>query len=118
MRFWHLAAGLALAVLIACSNEPGSAGGYGCTSTSPDAVIKISDPASYSPDTITISRLQTVCWENTGGSIHSVHFSFPDTVDAILQPKGVYARTFPDTAQDFPYYCDYHATMKGLIQVR
>jgi len=112
--------GIAILAGLACSsNEPGSAGGYGCSSTEPNAVVKTIDPpnAHYSPDTTNISLTQKVCWENDGAVLHSVHFDLPDTTDVNLSPMSIYSRGF-GVAGDYPFHCDYHSTMKGVIRVR
>lgn len=121
---WTLVAGTALC---ACSNPTGN--GNGCASTGA-VIVRASDAQHFSPQTLTISRGQTVCWQNDGSLTHSIT---PDLVIAAdsswaaypeqtLSPGlAVLIQSF-GASGDYYYHCKFHGAkqsgMYGVIQVR
>ena len=121
---WMLVAGTALC---ACSNPTGN--GNGCASTG-GVIVRASDALHFSPQTLTLSRGQTVCWENNGSVTHSIT---PDQVVAAdstwaAYPEQTLAPGLPvliqafGAAGDYYYHCKFHGAtqsgMYGVIQVR
>ena len=112
----------------ACKTDPNGQGA-GCASTVPDVVISARDNLTYDKPDIAVSRLQRICWENSGTMSHSVTALVTETkgtmvdtlwnVDGQLNPDLVVLASF-NTVGDYPYHCRYHQAsgMTGVIHVR
>lgn len=113
-----------LAVGWSCGNPSGQ--GNGCQSTGADIVISTKDnPPAYDKPSLTITRGQTVCWQNPGSVAHTVtatSASPADTAwtasafDRTLNPNAVVIHTFGTSGQ-YLYHCSFHAGMTGTINV-
>ncbi len=121
---WALVAGTALC---ACGNPTGNGGG--CASTGA-VVIHARDNLQFSPSTIQITRGQSVCWDNSGDSTHSIT---PDLIIAAdsswaAYPEQTLSPGLPVLIQTFGatgnyyYHCHFHGSkmsgMYGEIVVR
>lgn len=117
---------VALVVGVACKSTP-SGSGSGCKSTTASQTIEAADDLTFSPSSPTISRGQSVCWENLGSASHTVtalvtvsNGTTVDTlwnIDAQLNPDLVVLAVF-NTTGNYPYHCRIHSGMTGTIQVR
>ncbi len=111
---------------LACKSTP-SGNGSGCKTTTAAQTIEAADNLTFSPSSPTISRGQSVCWENLGSTSHTVtalvtvsNGTKVDTlwaIDAQLNPDLVVLAVF-DTLGNYPYHCRIHQGMTGVIQVR
>ena len=111
-----LAAGWAS--VLACNNP---SGGNTCKSIGADVTIDVGDQGGFSPNPVTITAGQRVCWENVGTITHTVTTLVPatDSINEALPPNAVFDHTFSRKGADVNYYCAYHQqTEQGLIQVR
>ncbi len=89
----------------------------------PAAIIGIRDAASYAPNPIEISAGQTITWFNGDAISHTVTSGAggdPEEgelfdSDAII-PDQYYSLTF-DNPGNYGYYCIYHPTMVGEVNV-
>ncbi|MEJ7642084.1 MAG: plastocyanin/azurin family copper-binding protein, partial [Candidatus Nitrosocosmicus sp.] len=89
----------------------------------PAVIIGIRDDASYAPNPIEISAGQTITWVNGDAVSHTVTSGTDDDPkegelfdsDAII-PDQNYSMTFDDPG-NYEYYCIYHPTMIGEVNV-
>ncbi len=118
-----LAAGVAVA--LACGNPSGE--GNGCAGTGAQIVINAQDN-QFVPARVTISKGQTVCWQNVGSAQHTVTATSvslttdsswsADSVNQTLQPhSGIFIRTFSLQNANYFYKCTLH-NETGEIDVR
>ena len=121
---WTLVAG---GILAACNNPTGH--GNGCASTGA-VIVHASDTKHFSPQTLTITHGQNVCWQNDGTLTHSITPDGEIAADSTwaaypeqaLEPGlPVLIQTFGATG-DYYYHCKFHGGnqtgMYGVIQVR
>ncbi len=93
------------------------------TDSVPAVIIGIRDDASYTPNPIEISAGQTITWVNGDAISHTVTSGEADDPeegelfdsDAII-PDQNYSLTFDDPG-NYGYYCVYHPTMVGEVNV-
>ncbi len=76
----------------------------------------------YIPSTITISKGQTVTWENQDAAFHSVTSGFYDNPSDLfdsghMDPGEFYQITF-DEQGSFDYFCTLHPWMYGQVIVQ
>ncbi len=126
MRQIGLLLGGALLIGLGCKSTP-SGNGTGCKSTSASQTLEAGDNLTFTPSSPTISRGQSVCWENLGTASHTVtalvtvsNGTTVDTLwnsDAQLNPDLVVLAAF-NTTGNYPYHCRIHSGMTGVIQVR
>lgn len=126
MRQIGLLLGAALVVGLGCKSTP-SGNGSGCKSTTASQTIEAGDNRTFTPSSPTISRGQSVCWENLGTASHTVtalvtvsNGTTVDTlwnIDAQLNPDLVVLAVF-NTTGDYFFHCRLHSGMTGTIQVR
>jgi plastocyanin len=126
MRQIALLLGGALLVGLGCKSTP-SGNGSGCKSTVAIQTIEAGDNLTFTPTTPTVSRGQSVCWENLGTAFHTVtalvtvsNGTTVDTlwnIDAQLNPDLVVLASFGTTG-NYTYHCRLHSGMTGTIQVR
>jgi plastocyanin len=66
---------------------------------------------------IVIGENNTVVWKNEDSDWHTAHSNIPEFYSGIIQPGASFTHTFqrPGT---FPYHCDPHPWMTGLITVQ
>jgi plastocyanin len=71
---------------------------------------------AYQPSPIIVSPGETVTWNNAGGTMHTVDSNAEAFESPILNPGSDYSVTF-DTAGVYPYHCDIHPNMHGMVVV-
>ncbi|HEY3239722.1 MAG TPA: plastocyanin/azurin family copper-binding protein, partial [Acidimicrobiia bacterium] len=77
------------------------------------------DDYAFSPAQVRIEPGDQVRWTNVGGQTHTVTSDHPaaEDFDSGRLSKGEeYTHTF-DTAGTFPYHCEVHSSMTGVVQV-
>lgn len=126
MRQIGLLLGAALVVGLGCKSTP-SGNGSGCKTTTASQTVEAGDNLTFTPSSPTISRGQSVCWENLGTASHTVtalvtvsNGTTVDTlwnIDAQLNPDLVVLAVFGSTG-NYPFHCRLHSGMTGVIQVR
>jgi plastocyanin len=126
MRQIGLLLGAALVVGLGCKSTP-SGNGSGCKTTTASQTVEAGDNLTFTPSSPTISRGQSVCWENLGTASHTVtalvtvsNGTTVDTlwnIDAQLNPDLVVLAAFT-TVGNYDYHCRLHSGMRGTIQVR
>ena len=125
-RMLVLLGGVGIAFGVACKTT--TSGGNGCGTTGATNVITVDNSTAYSAPALTVSPGARICWENVGGTVHSVTSDVvvdsvaDDTswhLDGQLNPELVvlYAK-FTKLGADYRYHCRYHSVMTGVIQVR
>jgi glucose/arabinose dehydrogenase/plastocyanin len=87
------------------------------------AITGIDGDKSYSPDPVKIKTGQKVTWYNGDAISHTVTSKDDDNMigstkfdSGAIIPNGHYSMTF-DTSGTYPYYCIYHPTMIGEVEV-
>jgi plastocyanin len=71
---------------------------------------------SYSPNPVGIGSGDTVTWVNEDSTIHTATAS-DNTFDSDMLLRGdAFSFTF-DLAGEYPYYCDVHPNMVGMVVV-
>ncbi|HEY6807156.1 MAG TPA: plastocyanin/azurin family copper-binding protein [Gemmatimonadales bacterium] len=121
---WALAAG---AVLGGCGSPTGN--GNGCASTGA-VTVHAKDSHVFSPQILTITHGQSVCWQNDGSVTHSITPDSEVAADSAwaaypeqtLEPNlPVLIQAFGSTG-NYYYHCKFHGAnmsgMYGVIQVR
>ncbi len=101
-----------LAALLLALASPASVAGE-------DANLVVIKDFKFVPQHITISKGQTVTWENREKrQYHSVWFEALDEYEPedYLFPEDTYERTFTETGK-FPYRCGPHPEMTGSVTV-
>jgi len=78
-------------------------------------VIRIED-YSFSPAEIKIGKGTEVVWKNSDSVEHTVTASDGSFDSGTLAPKGEYKKRF-DKSGRYPYTCDMHPGMAGIIVV-
>jgi len=83
-----------------------------------DAALVIIKDFKFTPQEITVTRGQTVRWENQEKrQYHSVWFEkLGEPEPDYLFPEDSYERVF-DAAGSFPYRCGPHPEMTGVVHV-
>ena len=71
---------------------------------------------SFSPASITVSPGDTVIWSNDDDRDHTVIAADGSFASPNIRTGGSYSAKF-DKAGRFPYACQYHPRMKGVIVV-
>jgi plastocyanin len=72
----------------------------------------------YSPETIEIKKGETVEWDNTDLTPHTVTSESGGELNSgSIEADASWSHTFAQ-AGTFPYYCTYHPEMKGTIVVK
>jgi plastocyanin len=86
--------------------------------------VDIEDHESYAgqwkfvPDNLTVTRGSTVVWLNTSGRYYHTVMANDGSFDSkYINPGAEWQRTF-SAAGDFPYHCEPHPWMKGVIHVK
>jgi len=121
-----LAFAAGVVVALACGNPSGS--GNGCAGTGAHSVVSAQDNQTFSPNLLTITAGESVCWQNNGSLVHTVTANgvmggtdsswVLDSVNAQLNHGSLYLRTFSRANFNYFYKCMFHANMTGQIQVR
>lgn len=73
---------------------------------------------SFQPAELRVATGTKVTWTNTGAEFHTVTSDDAGkTFDShVVNPKETFTLTF-STAGTFPYHCDFHPWMKGVVRV-
>src|ERR687889_1372407 len=71
---------------------------------------------AFQPMVIFVHRGDTVHWTNTGNSQHTVDSDTEVFESDVLDPGQTYSYTF-DQPGVFPYHCDIHPHMRGMVIV-
>ena len=71
---------------------------------------------AFQPMAIFVHRGETVEWTNTGNAHHTVDSDMEVFESDILERGDTYSYTF-DESGVFPYHCDIHPHMRGMIIV-
>ncbi len=88
----------------------------------PATIVGIADEESYSPNPIEIQAGQTVTWYNDDLIAHTVTYGSDNPDEGSLFDSGnmltkqSYSLTF-DEPGNYPYFCIYHPTMVGEVNV-
>lgn len=80
-----------------------------------DGDVMIVDFA-YDPSAIFVSPGATVTWYNAGDTAHTVDSNSEVFESPTLNPGSDYSVTF-DNAGFYPYHCDFHPNMTGMVIV-
>lgn len=117
-----LLAAVALGVLLWSEYRPETP-----TQTPPSRVIISMEPGSFKPGSdlgfspktvvVVIGVNNTVLWRNDDSDVHSAHSNIPEFDSGLLQPGMTYTHTFLRPGK-FPYHCDPHPWMTGMIVVK
>ena len=71
---------------------------------------------AYDPSAIFVSPGATVTWYNAGDTAHTVDSNSEVFESPTLNPGSDYSVTF-DSAGFYPYHCDFHPNMTGMVIV-
>ena len=71
---------------------------------------------AFQPMAIFVGQGETVKWTNTGNAQHTVDSDTEIFESEIIDPGGTYSNTF-DEPGIFPYHCDFHPHMRGMLVV-
>jgi plastocyanin len=71
---------------------------------------------AFDPSAIFVSPGETVTWYNAGGAMHTVDSNTEAFESPTLNPGSSYSVTF-DSVGFFPYHCDFHPNMTGIVVV-
>ena len=88
-----------------------------CGASGAAANITATSSNSFSPAAATIAAGQSVCWQTSGSSDHTVTADTGNLFDDDLDSGTTFVHTFP-TAGVFPYHCRIHSGMVGTITVQ
>ena len=107
---------LALAA-VACSKDSTSSPPDLCANSGAAATVSAADDYTFTPDTVTITVGQSVCWQNTGQLVHIVNED-ANRWGGYLAGGQTYVHTFTLAgAGTVPYHCIQHSTMTGTVIV-
>jgi plastocyanin len=94
--------------------------------TTPEQVVVIIVPGSavnpklgFTPAIITvvIGVNNTVIWKNEDSDSHTAHSNIPEFNSGFIPPGGSFEHSF-ERAGSYPYHCDPHPWMTGLVVVK
>lgn len=88
-----------------------------CGASGAAANISAASSNNFAPASATITKGQSVCWQNNGSSNHTVTADQGNTFDGELPAGATFLRAFP-TAGTFAYHCRIHSGMVGTIIVQ
>jgi plastocyanin len=72
---------------------------------------------AYAPATLEVSAGTTVTWTNNDSVPHTVTANDKSFDSGNMAPGATFTHTFA-TAGSYPYFCQYHAGMKGTVTVK
>ena len=78
--------------------------------------MSVADNYTYTPDTVTITSGQSVCWQNTGQLMHTVT-EYLGRFNGSLPGGQTFVHTFTGVTGSIPYYCQQHSNMAGVVVV-
>jgi len=67
--------------------------------------------------TIVIGINNTVIWKNEDSDWHTAHSNIPEFNSGLIQPGDSFTHTF-ERAGTYPYHCDPHPWMTGVVTVQ
>jgi plastocyanin len=70
----------------------------------------------YDPSALFVNPGETVTWYNAGGAMHTVDSNTEAFESPTLNPGSSFSVTF-DSAGFYPYHCDFHPNMTGMVIV-
>ncbi len=71
---------------------------------------------AYQPAAIFVSPGGTVIWYNAGDTAHTVDANSGVFDSPTINPGGNYSQTF-ETGGVYPYHCEFHSNMRGMVVV-
>jgi len=80
-------------------------------------VVSISD-FKFGPETVVVSKGQTITWHNADSSPHQVTITGPKPQRSSIALKGQTTQLSLTDAGIYDYICGLHPAMKGKIEVR
>ena len=99
---------------IACGDDSTGSSADLCAGSGAAVTVNVTDYA-FTPDSLTISAGQSVCWQNKG---HQTHTVTPGSVfNGNLLPGQTFVFTFLLGNNSWPYHCTQHSTMTGIVIV-
>ena len=102
-------------VLTACGGdeEPAATSGEEASGTTEVDIANF----KYEPDTISVSAGDTVTWTNSDEAPHTATADDEDFDTGDLD-RGDEGEVAFDEPGSYPYYCRFHAFMRGTVEVR
>jgi plastocyanin len=101
---------------IACGDDSTSSSSTDlCAGSGAAATVTVADNYTYTPDTVTITVGQSVCWQNTGQLMHTVT-EYLGRFNGSLPGGQTFVRTFTSSGS-IPYSCQQHSNMSGTVIV-
>jgi plastocyanin len=67
--------------------------------------------------TVVIGANNTVIWKNEDSDSHTAHSNIPEFNSGFIPPGGSFIHSF-EQAGSYPYHCDLHPWMTGLVVVK
>lgn len=103
---------------VGCGTESGSGGSGG---GGDGGAVTMTRAFTFDPTLLSVDRGATVTWTNTDMIQHTVTSGEPGTptgkFDKTVDAGGTFSFTFAD-AGTFDFFCNFHRSMVGQIQVR
>jgi len=109
-----LSTAVVAAVIMACGGNSTSVANS-CGSSGANANVNATSSNTFSPKTATITHGQSVCWQNSSSTLHTVTDS-GGAFDTDLPVGQIFVHTYA-LAGTYPYHCKIHAGMTGTITV-
>ena len=104
---------------VACSDSSSSPSAPSaadlCANSGAAVTVNVTE-YSFSPAAVTVAVGQSVCWANTGHMTHSVVEGVAGRFGGTLAPGQTIVHTFTFST-NYGYYCGFHSTMTGTLQV-
>src|SRR5262245_56117262 len=115
MRIVVAAFGFLVAAAIACSDSDSTSSPPPdpCANSGASATINATDNYAFTPNPVTITVGQSVCWQNTGALMHTVTESV-GRFNGSLPSGQTFVYTF-GFGGSFFYHCTQHSNMSGTI---
>lgn len=106
--------GSVVLALAACSNSTGTTAS--CANSGAAVTVRAVGTTAFSPDSVSITAGESVCWENTTGVNHTVTADDGTSFDSALPNGGTYIHVF-SAAGTSAYHCTIHPVMTGKVTV-
>jgi plastocyanin len=71
---------------------------------------------AYQPPAMVVGPGETVTWYNAGEAPHTVDANAGAFESGTIDPGGSYSQTF-EAGGVYPYHCDFHPNMRGIVVV-
>ena len=102
--------------VVACGDDSTSSPADLCAGSGAAVTVTVADNYTLTPDSVTVSSLQAVCWQNTGHLNHFLadaggRFGFD------LPAGQTFVYTFGGPQPAYVYRCRIHSTMRGTTTV-